>query len=380
MRKHFILLSLACLAAAGPAAADTVFLTTGKAAKVAGTVAEESAQGIKLKSRAELIPAETIRDVEYTLPSTLKIGISLPATNAEAAAVAAPEAKRAKLLDEAITKYREALTNLDPAKAAEAHQEQLRKLDAALAERVRRHFQYKVAYLFDQKARLEGTAAARAAAAAQLKEFKAAHPDCWQLPAALEALARLQVELKAYDEAEQTLKALADAPVSQTTRLEAELLSARVSLQAGKPKEAIPRLEALITRHQLAENHPQALRARLAQAECLSATGDLPGAKGRLEKVVDLTQDRDLKAAAYNTLGVCHLRGNQLKDALWAFLWVEVEYNQNKDEHARALYYLVQVFSRLDRPARAEACLQALLGDPLLADTEYQKKAAAEKK
>jgi tetratricopeptide (TPR) repeat protein len=158
------------------------------------------------------------------------------------------------------------------------------------------------------------------------------------------------------------------------------LLSARVSLQAGKPKEALPRLEALVTRHKLAENQPQALRARLAQAECLLATGDLPGAKGRLEKVVNLTADRDLKAAAYNTLGVCHLQGNQLKDALWAFLWVEVEYNQNKEEHARALYYLVQVFSRLDRPTRAEACLQALLGDPLLADTVYQKKAAAEKK
>ena len=70
---------------------------------------------------------------------------------------------------------------------------------------------------------------------------------------------------------------------------------------------------------------------------------------------------------------------NRLEEAFWQYLWVDQEYNQDPEEHSKALYYLAILFDRVKRrPDRAKTCLDRLLKDKLFAGLEYQKQAAKE--
>ena len=64
--------------------------------------------------------------------------------------------------------------------------------------------------------------------------------------------------------------------------------------------------------------------------------------------------DRNLKAMAYNTLGECLLAGGKSKEAFWAFMFVDVEYNQDKAEHKKAMYHLWKLFEEFKDEAKAK--------------------------
>ncbi len=91
------------------------------------------------------------------------------------------------------------------------------------------------------------------------------------------------------------------------------------------------------------------------------------------------TTDKDLKALAYNALGSYYYGKDQLKEARWEFLWVDVVYNQDQTEHAQALYYLFKIFDKLDQKDRAQECREALLGDRAFIGMEWQRLARNEK-
>jgi tetratricopeptide (TPR) repeat protein len=361
--KRFLLAAAAvCLALS--AQADTILLKDTKK-NITGTIAFESAQGVKLRGqKAELIQAERIRDIDYydTMPPDIKLTVYRKATNYERDALTAKTDKeRLKHLDEAIAWYGKVFAKLTP----KEHRFQ------------RRHVAFKAAYLLAQKADIEGTDAARTVAVAKLKEFKTTYSDCWQLGLALQTLARLQIEQKSYDDAEETLTALAAAPVSVALRQEAELSVAQMAMKAGKLEVARKRLEAVAQK--LPPGTPAAQKAYLAQAECLAGLKQLPAARQIVDRILPEAKDESVKAVAYNTLGYCYLKGDQLKDACWAFLWVDVVYNQDKAEHAKALYYLHQVFARLNQGDRARECLEALVNDRQFVGLDFQKKAQEEK-
>ena len=92
-----------------------------------------------------------------------------------------------------------------------------------------------------------------------------------------------------------------------------------------------------------------------------------------LRQVINEIGDKSLKAVAYNTLGQCYYDSDQLKEARWEFLWVDVVFNQDKSEHAKALYYLSKIFDQLNEPERAQDCRDALLQDRAFAGMEWQR-------
>jgi TolA-binding protein len=341
---------------------DAVYLKGAKK-PVSGLVVAESPKEIKLRGRAEPIPAEDIRDIEYNIKDPdVRIKAYRPAANAEAELQkAADDAGRLKKLDVVLGKYQALLPKVDPKQPF-----------------VRRHIVYKIALYTALKADLEGTETARILAIEKLKAFTTKYPTAWQLVRALTTLARMQVEQKDYASAEETFKAMAEAPVSEAARQDAELAAAQLSMKSGKYDEARRKLEAVAAK--LPADSPAAQKARLAEAECLAATKNLPAAQDLLKKLLAQAKDPGVKAVAYNTLGYCYFLADQMKDACWAFLWVDVVFNQDKAEHAKALYYLNQVFARLNQPERARECLQALLNDRQLAGQEYQRKAQEERK
>jgi hypothetical protein len=74
-----------------------------------------------------------------------------------------------------------------------------------------------------------------------------------------------------------------------------------------------------------------------------------------LRSVIDRTTDPALKAAAYNVLGDCLRRDpKQKKEALYAYLWVDVVYNQDAAEVAKATSRLAELFGELKDEERAK--------------------------
>jgi predicted negative regulator of RcsB-dependent stress response len=361
--KRFLPASLlvcgALLLPCSPARAqDTVYLKDAKKS-ISGIVTDESAKGVQLKGHKDLIPAQSIRDIEYDVqPTELRLSVYRPAVALVKKAVEAAPDQRLKLLEPALKACLAAVPKLARQPFAQTQTE------------------YQVANLYTLKAEADGKQTSRFLAVTKLKDFKTKHPNAWQTPGVLVTLAKLQVEQKDFDEAGQTLKALTEAPVSEDIRQNAELMIARLPLAAGRYEQAEKKLAALAAK--LPPGSVFAQRAQLGQAEALAALKKLPEAKGLLQKLLKETQDRDARATAYNTLGYCDLQAGQVQDALWAFLWVDVIYNQNKEEHARALYYLHQVFTRLNDGEHAQECLDALLHDRQYEGLEYQRKAQEE--
>jgi TolA-binding protein len=347
---------------ASAACADTITLKDAKKPLV-GKIVAESAKGVQLKNKKELVPAADIDDINYAddLDIDTQLKIYTPAVNAEVRArKAAKDEDRLKELDDAIAKYKAALSKIGP------------KLFA------HRHVLFKFGYLTAKKAELTSSGEVRLLAIERLKEFQSKYPDSWQIARALTTLARLQVEAKAYEEAEKTFQALAQTPVSEEVQQDALLKGAQLSLKIGKYDVARQKLEALAAK--LPKDSSAGQKARLFQAECLAATKNVAAARALAAKVLAEAKDPAVRAVGYNVLGYCDLLADNLKEARWDFLWVDAVYNQDPAEHARALYYLHQVFARLNDPERARECLETLLMDRRFAGLDYQRKAQEEQK
>jgi hypothetical protein len=113
------------------------------------------------------------------------------------------------------------------------------------------------------------------------------------------------------------------------------------------------------------------------EAEILAGEDKLDAAAKLVREVIKTTNDKDVKAAGHNTLGYCYFKQNNLKEARWEFLWVDVVYNQDRGEHAKALYHLWRIFGDLGEAERAQECREALLS-PQFAGLDYQRLAQKE--
>jgi tetratricopeptide (TPR) repeat protein len=265
------------------------------------------------------------------------------------------EPNRKANLAEAIKKYAEAAAKVKEAPA-------------------KRHLEYKVAVLTARQAADDN--ADLEPAIKRLRDFKTKHAQGWQIGACLQLLGRLQTESKQYADAEETYRELAQADVLGDVRQEAELLAAQVSAKAGKHEVALKKLQALEAK--LPKDSKYRGLAKVAQAECLAASKKDAAAVALLRQVAADTTDKNLKAVAHNALGLVYFNQKQFKEALWEFLWVDVVYNQDKAEHAKALYYLVKVFDELEERERAQECREALISDRAFAGMEWQRQALKE--
>jgi tetratricopeptide (TPR) repeat protein len=350
-----------------------VHLRTAKA-PVRGIVKQETAKGIQFipNGKKEIsIPAEDIVDVDYEISSTdTRINKYRPALNKELEIAKAKEGKRAALLAEAVKMYQVLHAALTP------------KDDVA-----KRHIEYKVAVLTARLAGEDGLDTTRKAALARLADFRTRHPQSWQLGPTLKFLAELQVKSKLYAEAEETFKALAAAPVSDGLKAYAQLETLQVVIAAGRAAraegkeeeavkrftDAVERLKALAESPKVAKEQQQ--RSYLAMADMLTELNRTADAQQYAQRVLKDATDKQVRAAAYNALGLSYYRAKQWEEARWKFLWVDVIYNQDKAEHAKALYYLADIYTTLGDGERARECLDQLLTDPEFAGLEFQRRA-----
>ena len=95
--------------------------------------------------------------------------------------------------------------------------------------------------------------------------------------------------------------------------------------------------------------------------------------------MLKVTKDDALRGTGHNVLGYCYYLDEKWQDARWEFLWVDVKYNKSPHEHAKALYYLADIFARLIEPELARGCRETLRG-PQFSGTDYQLRLLQESK
>jgi hypothetical protein len=177
-----------------------------------------------------------------------------------------------------------------------------------------------------------------------LKTFTLTYPGGWEAWPAGSALARIQGELGKYAEAGDTWAKLAKdaAGVPAALRQEAELQVVDSLIRAKQYPEAAARVGDLKDLAGAAKD--RAAIYALAAKWC----GDANPANGvdAIEAEIAKAKDPVVRGTGYSMLGELYLAGAKPKprDAMWAFLWVEVVYNHDRDEVVKAMTRVAEIF------------------------------------
>ncbi len=195
-------------------------------------------------------------------------------------------------------------------------------------------------------------------AIAALEAFLKAQPSSRQVGPALEGLVRLALQKGDTARAETALTELAARVPSAGDR--AAILRARLQGRQGKHAEAIAALDKLAAG--APKGSPRAREALLAKAESQAASKQFPEAEKTVRDVIaQAPPEADaVQALAYNTLGDCLRAAGRPKDALLAYLRVDVLYDRDKEQHARALARVAELWRELKQDARADEVLDRL--------------------
>jgi predicted negative regulator of RcsB-dependent stress response len=239
-----------------------------------------------------------------------------------------------------------------------------------------RQIQFKIAVL---TTRLASDQATRTQAIRELEKFKDEHVNSWQIHSAMPLIAQLQMESEDWDKAAKTYEEMSGmVTLTLEMRREAELKVVEVFVRGkriDKAEETLRKLEL-----KAAGNPGYSARVKLAKADILVGQKQFDKAMPLLQEIVKTATDRQIKAIAHNTLGEGLFEAKKYNEAVWEFLWVDTVFNQDKNQHAKALYYLWKTFEQLPNSVeRANECRDMLLTDRQFSGTEYQRKAMESK-
>jgi tetratricopeptide (TPR) repeat protein len=197
----------------------------------------------------------------------------------------------------------------------------------------------------------------------QLNSFVRTYPQNFHYLEAREAMGDLLMAGGGFRNAEAQYAELAKAPWP-SYKMRATIAVGR-SLQAqDKHAEAIQQFDAALA---IADDGPDAQNQRLAatlgKAVSLAETGGVDEAVGIIEKVIRDTdpQQKELQARAHIALGKCHETAGRKKDALYAYLYVDIIYNTVPEAHAEALAHLAALWRAVGHEERAREARQTLL-------------------
>jgi tetratricopeptide (TPR) repeat protein len=214
---------------------------------------------------------------------------------------------------------------------------------------------------------VSGGAAAPAPAEAQaagtaLVAYLKANKNSYHFYDTSEAVGDLLVGMGRFEQAAPYYNELASAPWPEY-KMRAAVALGRALQAQGKHAEAIKQFDvALATDAKSKAAQSQAVVAKIGKAKSAIELGRAQEGLQLLTKTIDElpTEDNLLCATAYNALGNAYLQLRQPKDALYAFLFVDLLYNQSPPQHAEALYHLKELWGQMSRPDRAKDAAEKL--------------------
>ena len=198
----------------------------------------------------------------------------------------------------------------------------------------------------------------------RMAKFVSGHPQSHHFYQANETVGDLLVAVGLFDNALPYYDQLERAPWVDY-KMRARAAKGRALRAQKKPKDAMQIFEAAIT---LAgdQDDPLILAQRqvsvLGKAACLADLERYDEAVTVVEGVIAAADPENaaLHARSYNTLGTCLRKKGSHKEALLAFLHVDVLYFSEPEAHAEALKNLADLWLQANQPDRALAARQLL--------------------
>ncbi len=239
----------------------------------------------------------------------------------------------------------------------------LKRVNPANIERelVKRDLQF---YLALCEGRLALSAGGDKAKAAELMfGFVRAAPTNFHFFEAAELLGDLAAGQGDYESAVKYYGAIAAKAPWPEYKMAASLSEARALVAQGKFAEAQQKFESVIGQPSDApETKRQRLLAEVGKARCLAETGAPDQGIKLLEKIIGENEptDTELFGRAYNAQGDCFLKAGKQKDALMAYLHVDVLFYSDPEIHAESLYHLSKLWAAIKKPDRAAAARNLL--------------------
>jgi hypothetical protein len=350
-------------AAAAPAAAQeevkVVDHLTKQESQVKGMIESETTEGIKIKvgKDTKLIPPMDVNYVQYRLGDVKGYEYNAPYNKEKKALEPTTKpADRLQLLTEARKEYETLATKM-----------------AGNAGAVR-FFQFRAAQALAELSKYDQTQTDPAITL--LKTFKTDNDKGWELLPALKMLAELQERKGDVTEALQTYQELAKVPnLPKEMKQETDLLSAQLWMRSSKFDEAEKILDGLRT--SLPPTDPQRATALVYLAQSQIALNKLNDVEANLKAALSATSEPAVQGLAHNALGDYYRKKGLNEEAFWEYLRVDALYSQDRNEHAKALYYLSKLFADVKKDKmKSQEYLDKL---KLLDDTPFAKLAATEK-
>lgn len=333
---------------------------------VTGRIEEESPAGIKLKTdkgEVKAIPAAQIHFVDYGegIDAVSKVEYHSGDSKLDRALAETKPSSRTDMLRTALLAFQTLDGNDNLRKIAPIH----------------RYFQFRIGQTLYYLS--HDDASRRDAAITAFTEYKSAFPDGWEIVPALQLLASLQEDKGDIDAAGQTFAALAEVPgISKDMKMQSQLKGARLMMAVKKFADAEKKLKEVESILSAGDPQRNFVEVYLIQSR-IAQKGKLDGIDTKLHDIVRVGKDGALLAAAHNSLGDFY-RAKGDAQAFWEYLKVDMLYNQDKEEHAKALYYLAQLFYQpRGDAARADEARRRLTSSQF-DGTLYQRQARAEKK
>lgn len=329
-----VAIAMAGLLAAASARGDVVHLIPGSTFKqaqggaVRGQVTAESPSEVtvSLGNSTISVPTDQVESIEYQgQPASMQLG----QTNADAGRAA-----------EAIAQYQKAVT------------------EAAGKPFVIEAAKFGEASLLAESALTEPEHVKDAVA--KLNAFLQAYPKGRHVVPVREALARVQLHAQDFKGAEANVAELAKLPAGADR---AAVLKARLLLRSGDAQGAAADLDRLIAA--APDGSTKQVELKLVKADALIAASKYDESESLVRQVIAAAPAEDIavQAKAYNTLGDCLTAAAKPKDALLAYLHVDLLYAKDKEEHPRALRHIEELFRKMGQLPRADEYNQRLKQD-----------------
>lgn len=195
-----------------------------------------------------------------------------------------------------------------------------------------------------------------------MKAFADANPTSYHYFEASEVVGDLLVAIKSYAMAAEYYARLDKAPWPDY-RMRAGVAGGRALLEQGKAAEAIAAFDKVIdTKTEGESAQTQRLAADLGKAAALVALKKPDEAIKLVQKFLKQSdpEDAPMMARAYNVLGTAERQAGRTKEALMAFLHVDVLYSSVPDAHAEALANLAELWEKVHKTERANRARKLL--------------------
>jgi tetratricopeptide (TPR) repeat protein len=192
--------------------------------------------------------------------------------------------------------------------------------------------------------------------------FTKNYPDSYHFFQACEIVGDLLVANRSFDQAQEYYAKLAKAPWPDY-QMRAGVAIGRALLVHGKNSEALDAFEkVLANQSEDPLSQAQNLAANLGKAAVLVAMKKNDDAVVLVNSILNKADPEDAgnMARAYNILGNALRQQGKTKEAVFAFLHVDLFYPSIPDAHAEALYNLAKLWDELHKTERAAHARQVL--------------------